>query len=58
MPKSKPEEDENGWSVGYLYKDPDYKPGESLMERGEVTWHHIWTPPPAKTEPKEDGEQR
>ena len=44
--------------VGYLYKAPDYKPGEDPMERDEVTWHHIWAPPATKTEPKEEPQGR
>jgi hypothetical protein len=36
------DEDENGWSEGYSYQDPDYVPSTHPIERGEVTWHHVW----------------
>jgi hypothetical protein len=38
-------EDEKGWGTGYLYKDPNYTPGDHPIERDEVTWHHLWAPP-------------
>jgi hypothetical protein len=47
---TKIEEDENGWGVGYLYKDPDYVEGTHPMDNdgAGVTYHHIWAPAPEK----------
>ncbi len=32
---------------------PDYVPGTHPIEKGEVTWHHIWAPPPQPVEGEE-----
>ncbi len=51
---TKIEEDENGWGVGYFYKDPDYAPGTHPMEiDGAVTWHHVWQKPAPAPEKKD-----
>jgi hypothetical protein len=42
------EEDQNGWSTGYVYLNPEYLPGEHPVEKGEVTWIHLWPPMPKK----------
>lgn len=39
--------------LGYCYKHPDYVEGSHEMERGEVTYHHVWPHMPQLEKPSD-----